>query len=175
MTDKQIIIDGVDVSGCEFYNKDDKTCREANGKYNIDICDFDKCENSNCYYKNWQRKEQECEELKEQLKEMNEVIRTETTRCNLVNILKTELDQLKAENEELKKTVNDLLHKPEIQDKILWKIDNEALLRSKDAYIYKLEKTLTEIKFWARELLKRTGQVVPYEIKQILQKISEVV
>ena len=33
--------------------------------------------------------------------------------------------------------------------------------------------TLTEIKFWARELLKRTGQIVPYEIKQILQKISE--
>ena len=48
-----------------------------------------------------ERKEQECEELKEQLKEMNEVIRTETTRCSLVNSLKTELDQLKRENDRL--------------------------------------------------------------------------
>lgn len=42
-----------------------------------------------------------------------------------------------------------------------------------EAEIRKLSKTLVEIKFLARELLKRTGQVVPYEIKQILQKISE--
>lgn len=68
MTDKQIIIDGVDVSECEYYNKDDKTCREVNGKYETDICDFDKCENSNCYYKQLKRKEQECEKLKESLK-----------------------------------------------------------------------------------------------------------
>ena len=65
MTDKQIIIDGVDVSGCEYYNKDDKTCREVNGNYDTDICEFDKCENSNCYYKQLKRKEQECEKLKE--------------------------------------------------------------------------------------------------------------
>ena len=61
MTDKQIIIDGVDVSGCEYYNKYDKTCREVNGNYDTDICEFDKCENSNCYYKQLKRKEQECE------------------------------------------------------------------------------------------------------------------
>lgn len=61
MTDKQIIIDGCDVSGCEYYNKDDKTCREVNGKYETDICDFDKCENSNCYYKQLKRKQQESE------------------------------------------------------------------------------------------------------------------
>lgn len=38
-----------------------------------------------------------------------------------------------------------------------------------------LKQTLAEIKFWIRELLKRTGQVVPYEIKQILQKAREVI
>ena len=64
MTDKQIIIDGIDVSGCEFYHKDDRTCREVNGKYDTDICDFDKCENSKCYYKQLKRKEQECERLR---------------------------------------------------------------------------------------------------------------
>lgn len=65
MTDKQIIIDGVDVSGCEYYNKDDKTCREVNGKYETDICDFDKCENSNCYYKQLKQVEKENDQLKE--------------------------------------------------------------------------------------------------------------
>ena len=64
MTDKQIIIDGVDVSSCKFYNADDKTCREENSKYPIDICEFAKCEGCNCYYKQLKRKEQECEELK---------------------------------------------------------------------------------------------------------------
>jgi len=83
-------------------------------------------------------------------------------------------DKLKAENEELKKEVDDLLHKPEIQDKILWKIDNEALLGSKNAYIYKLHKTLTEIK----EILIKTptdSQEHCVNAKSvILQKISEV-
>lgn len=67
MENKEIYIDDVDVSWCEFYNKDDKTCREVNGKYGTDICEFDKCENYNCYYKQLKRKEQECEELKKQV------------------------------------------------------------------------------------------------------------
>ena len=62
MTDKQIIIDGVDVSRCEYYNKDDKTCREVNGKYDTDICEFEKCENSNCCYKQLKSKEQEAQQ-----------------------------------------------------------------------------------------------------------------
>ena len=74
MTDKkEIITDGVDVSGCEYYNKDDKTCREVNGKYDTDICEFDKCKNSNCYYKQLKRKEQECEELKTEVKKQKEI------------------------------------------------------------------------------------------------------
>ena len=62
MTDKQIIIDGVNVSECEYYNKDDKTCREINGNYDTDICEFDKCENYNCYYKQLQREKQNSQE-----------------------------------------------------------------------------------------------------------------
>ena len=160
--------------------------------------------------------------MKEACKEMNEVIRTETTRCSLVNSLNEQLDQLKAElksakelreytyncckqageelaknsfewdgkeknlvvqamelnerydqleaeNEELKKQVDDLLHKPEIQDKILWKIDNEALLGSKDVYIYKLEKALAEIKDFVKNEMIPNG-----DTHIILRKISEV-
>lgn len=59
MSDKQIIIDGVDVSGCKKLMQgivpfgcmeDRKTCSCMN--------------NPNCLYKQFRRKEQECEELK---------------------------------------------------------------------------------------------------------------
>ena len=106
MTDKQIIIDGCDVSGCSLYEDNPKyrmwgTCdcmRSMVDQSGYDELAGAECKGYNCHYKQLKRKEQKNEELKQ---------------------------------------------------------------------------TLAEIKFWARELLKRTGQVVPYEIKQILQKINE--
>ena len=64
MTDKQIIIDGVDVSGCENYGE---TMAKT---HNCTLYDeyLRPCKGTNCYYKNWKRKEQECEELKKLLK-----------------------------------------------------------------------------------------------------------
>ena len=64
MTDKQIIIDGVDVSGCECYSEH----REGYCGWHIP------CEGDICLYKlKWalqqlKRKEQECEELKDELR-----------------------------------------------------------------------------------------------------------
>ena len=67
MTDKeQIIIDGVDVSGCLFYQSNFEE------DYDVKIKHFcsnwhNSCEsanNSNCYFKQLARKTQECEELK---------------------------------------------------------------------------------------------------------------
>lgn len=85
MTDTQIIIDEIDVTSCIYachkLNKDGlHACRIPN---TAPFC----CENiHNCYYKNWQRKEQECDELAYENYELNELF-----------------DRLKAENEELKK------------------------------------------------------------------------
>ena len=79
MENKQIIIDGVDVSGCTYiipphkqcpnklmhYAKETSciACKEHNTKRNF-------CKNNpNCYYKQYKRKEQECEELKKILNE----------------------------------------------------------------------------------------------------------
>ena len=75
MTDKQIIIDGVDVSGCcqymprymEDYDIDTldycryhfKPCKDVDVKY--------------CYYKQLKRKEQENEELKEEIKHYKQI------------------------------------------------------------------------------------------------------
>ena len=59
MTDKQIIIDGVDVSECEFLWKEKLPKRFCNNG-NLD-CDCNS--NPNCDFKQLKRKEQECEEL----------------------------------------------------------------------------------------------------------------
>lgn len=57
MTDKKIIIDGVDVVECKFRCYIDRCMANT--------CITTACKDSpNCYYKQLQRKEQECEELK---------------------------------------------------------------------------------------------------------------
>ena len=66
MTDKQIIIDGVDVSKCKYFDCDSKKCKaEYYVRHGYEIVEYDSCrENPNCYYKQLKRKEEECEELK---------------------------------------------------------------------------------------------------------------
>ena len=60
MTDKQIIIDGIDISGCEFYWRRKELC--TNGI----LTSYCK-ENKDCLYKKYKRKEQECEQLRNKL------------------------------------------------------------------------------------------------------------
>ena len=62
---KQIIIDGVYVSGCEFYWREKKLCNNGNL---TSYCQ----ENKDCLYKKYKRKEQECERLKWYLKEIRD-------------------------------------------------------------------------------------------------------
>ena len=60
MTDKEIIIDGVNVVECRFRCYIDRCMAHS--------CTTKPCkENKNCYYKQLQRKEQECEELNEDI------------------------------------------------------------------------------------------------------------
>jgi hypothetical protein len=69
MTDKQIIIDGVDVSGCKYYVENNGI--EAQGCYELtDLCECNNenefCDNNpNCYYKQLKRAEQKLKEIKE--------------------------------------------------------------------------------------------------------------
>lgn len=53
----QIIINGVNVAGCKYFNRFRSICHNKNL-----CCDCEK--NQDCYYKQLARKEQECEELK---------------------------------------------------------------------------------------------------------------
>ena len=145
MTDKQIIIDDCPhfISGC---------CQE----YLDGVCENHKCDLKIIRELEQQlkAKEQECEVLTLDARELDKHLQHRIEMCDKCS---EQLDQLKAENKELKKQVD------------ITQMFLDACNNSCEYY----KQTLTEIKFWARELLKRTGQVVPYEIKQILQKISE--
>ncbi len=67
MTDKQIIIDGVDVGGCPYYI-------DSKGDCSSHDCECIKCIHNECFYKDYKRKEQECEELKKTLTEIKEIV-----------------------------------------------------------------------------------------------------
>lgn len=153
MTDKQIMIDDVDVSGCLFY--------QANFEEDYDVkikhyCSnwHNSCESNNkpnCYYKQLKHKEQECEKLKNE---------------RTVDPVK-QLFQLKAENEELKTMLKDLSYENQkfcyqieeqikqlepFKDEYFKGLDNVVIaeLAKKSIRITaensKLEQTLTEIK-----------------------------
>ena len=97
MTDKQIIIDGVDVSGCENYGE---TMAKT---HNCTLYDeyLRPCKGTDCYYKQLKAKEQECERLKEAQKNSRCAWKSfEGTFCPEAQ---EQLDQLKAENDELKR------------------------------------------------------------------------
>lgn len=66
MADKQIIIDGIDVSGCPHYIHKDGSCSSHD-------CECIKCIHNVCFYKDYKAKEQECEELKEKVKKYRKI------------------------------------------------------------------------------------------------------
>jgi len=180
LENKQIIIDGVDVSGCEFL----RNCIIPDN-YGCKIDDSLCCDVGNCYYKQLKAKEQECEELKKKLKpklknahcayfegqtglcKAKEFSRCNPVGCRLYTIdelstivdLQSELDQLKAENEELKNFHINLVGVKECEIKELTK--------------YK--QALAEIKEIAYELTNEEyTDFIEGKQKQILQKIREV-
>jgi flagellar biosynthesis chaperone FliJ len=114
---EEIIIDGVNVAGCEHYceklntgsgiiqntSKQGFCLHNITGLQNADIyfrvLSFPKCrEQSNCHYKQLKRLEQERDDLKKQ----NKILEIQIDQCNEY------IDELKQENKELKETVKDL-------------------------------------------------------------------
>ena len=66
MTDKQIIIDGADVSKCKYFDCNYKECKaEYYVRHGYEIVKYDSCrENPNCYYKKLKRAEQKLDKIK---------------------------------------------------------------------------------------------------------------
>lgn len=118
MTDKQIIIDGIDVSECIYFKMNNKMpmCRACNSGVGSPYCEYHK----DCYYKQLKRKEQECEKLKAELKNFQDMARKGLDEfkdvggcwgCGLQLQLNQDIQdikQLKAENDELKEKVKEL-------------------------------------------------------------------
>lgn len=67
MTDKQTIIDGVDVAGCKYFNRFRNICHNKNL-----CCDCEK--NQDCYFKQLARKTKECVKLNNKIIDMNSII-----------------------------------------------------------------------------------------------------
>ena len=199
MTDKQIMIDSVDVSGCEFYLPYSEKCEcivDDNGNNNLFCREY-----RDCYYKRMYHTGQEKDIYKNENKELYKLLKAKEQECeglryeigsleNGRDILQEQLDQLKVENEELRKNLVDkhtsrcfrLLTHREFDKLIMETVQ----LRQENK---KLKQTLTEIKEIAEKccIMQATLDCENYDdctqcgrisdgegIQQILQKISEV-
>lgn len=93
MTDKEIIIDGVNVAGCTFLDDYSKSMcngfRGDNSGFHQGHC----IQNRNCYFKQLQRKEQECEDLISGIDFLQQKLAVKEQEC----------EELKKEQAEIKK------------------------------------------------------------------------
>lgn len=146
MTDKEIIIDGVNVAGCGYFEPylGNGDCMIQGLGINESILYCDCKDNPNCYYKQSKRKEQECAIFKQSENEALEIIA-----------------ELNAECEELK-DLNRRLHN---QRESYWK-EYQSLQVKNDRYKQALEK----IEEYCKNH-KYTGWV---DAKGIMETINEV-
>ena len=104
MTDKQIIIDGVDVSKCGHYHYG--KCEIDYDEWNNEIIRYNECQNNpNCYFKQLKRKEQECEELKEDIERWKSNF---NGKVSAIEELLQQLDQFKVKNIKNSKTLTEI-------------------------------------------------------------------
>lgn len=104
-TNEQIMIDGVDVSKCRYFRPGSAlTCSRMYGG----ACD-NKYSNELCYFKQLARKTAECEELSNEIEELN--VKYET----VVNLAKKNADaneyclqELEKENQKLKQALDEI-------------------------------------------------------------------
>ena len=171
MTDKQIIIDNVDVSGCEFYI-DSKNlefnCKQTPQSY------F--CKNQpNCYYKQLKCKEQECEELKKEL----EAVYDDCKGCPTCNEALYNANLYAKEYRKLKQTLTEIKEITEPYQMTIKKICGNCKKYNdcyaccyKDINCYKYTSPKTN----ACEEFTYLDEFVPNLLaNKILQKINEVI
>lgn len=162
MEDKQIIIDVSKCKECGLRNCEGTLIYWCH-TYDDHCADF-----NDCYYKQLKAKEQECEELKKIINEAKNSkldLKSFLVGEAIQNEYEQQLNQLKAENDELKK-----LLKVRIED--LCDSCGASSMMPMPCKVY--EKTLTEIKEIAENYTKRNYAAFKFALQQILQKIIEV-
>ena len=157
---EEIIIDGVNVAECQYLYfaiedsiidyKEYPRCSIGEAFTN------NACKNSNCYYKQLKRKEQECEELRDELEWVHGI-----------------KDKLKAENKELKTEFDNFEKQIKLQGKFIdsllnasnnseW-LNKSILEDEADAIIEKVESDYIQLKRFKQAL---------QEIKEIAEKVK---
>ena len=198
MTDKQIIIDGVDVKDCKRRIGKDSFCR-----YYKRPCAEN---NYNCIWKKYLRKEQECEELKKGYSELTDIVspymddftgyNEELGGFDIVLCVKELMGQLKVENDKYSFFVDKLCEYAGLEcddeEQAMRTLSDLASQINKAVWIIdRYKQTLTEIKEIAEKIDDSDGcaygdydcnncssleqeTVCTYKVKKlILQKISE--
>lgn len=190
MTDKQVIIDGCDVSGCKLFrngicsspiNPKCKLCVEINEKM--------------CYYKQLARKEQELKNICEAF-DIEYIIDKETGnligRCNKLYKKEQECEELKRKCEEnktvflqlqqwqdedlrqiaeLKRIKDDFFKQAEISQEVV--LNKNKIIEKLEKEIVKYKQTFEEIKEIAEKHKATAHCDYLTDMEQILQKISE--
>jgi len=157
---EEIIIDGVDVAGCGYFYETDKECNICGmGTDGEDTFCRDCKDNSNCYYKQLKRLEQENRELRK----ANEISIEKVT----VTAEAKRLQELEQENKELK-TCIEMIENTEGQAHI------EGVRLAKENKNYR--SALEEIRVIADDTLKVCDDDCgnARKIKLIIDKINEV-
>ena len=120
----------------------------------------------------YKAKEQECEALQINEKEAGEIIAELKAYKDVNEDFKTAWEELKAENEELKKIINEAKNsKLDLKSFLV----GEAIQKEYEQQLDQLEQTIAEIKEIADKDFRHTAwEEYAKQLKQILQKISEV-
>ena len=160
MTNKPIIIDGVDVSKCKYFDCDSKECKaEYYVRYGYEIVEYDSCrKNKNCYYKQLQREKQECQQA------MDNYVQLDLQRVKEYNEL---VDLYKAKEQECEELKSDLTDLSKIID-----CKNGTILTFEEQ-LDRLKQTLAEIKEICNEYQKEYILNIGVEI--LTNKILQII
>ena len=146
MADKQIMINGIDVSECEYCLKMIKhRCTIQQDVYKC-LCEG----NPNCHYKQLKRKEQECEKAKQNAQDTHELYQA---LMESFNILQGEKIKLEQECERLRFPMPDtnyaILTKEEFEQLDKLKVENDSLkseLMQTHCYLDADKETIDQLK-----------------------------
>lgn len=90
MTNKKIVINGVDVSKC--IHRFDDFCTIDYERCNPDLIRFNRCEdNCLCYFKQCERTKQRLEEVSEYCSNCN--LKADSTACEILDIIESETQE----------------------------------------------------------------------------------
>ena len=159
MTDKQIIIDGCDVSGCSLYEDNPKyrmwgTCdcmRSMVDQSGYDELAGAECKGYNCYYKQLKHSEAQCEDMFVKHTDLEMKYKQKEQECEFSNLRIIQLQETLSQYETDLSTKDCIVETCKAQYKEL-KAELEQYKKSKQASYEQLQKRCNELELENRKL-----------------------